>query len=73
MNLCPYCHRRIHLSTSEDVEKMVEILYYEKKDFYDKMELNKYVGDDVLGWLKKLYLVNNEKSDSALTLPCDTL
>lgn len=73
MNLCPYCHRRIHLSTPEDVEKMVAILYREKKDFYDEMELNKYVGSDVLGWLKKLYLVNNESSDSVLTLPNDTL
>lgn len=56
VNLCPCCHRRIHHGMPEDVEKMVEYLYQEKKAFFDRFNVNQYLGSDVLGALKSLYL-----------------
>lgn len=58
--LCPYCHKRIHLGSAEDISKMLESIYEQKKDKSFLKEINQYIGTkDVLAWLMSIYAVNN--------------
>ncbi|MBQ7766333.1 MAG: hypothetical protein IJ397_05795 [Lachnospiraceae bacterium] len=63
IHLCPYCHRKIHLGTSEEIAFMLEEIYKIKKDFLKEKQINKFVSEDVLLWLKQIYNANVESDD----------
>lgn len=65
INLCPYCHRKIHHATPDVVSEMVEELYRQTKPFLDEHNLSEYIdGEDPLTWLKQMYKANNERADT---------
>lgn len=65
--LCPYCHRRIHLGTPQDVAEMLRAIYDSKKDLEYIKNISQYIGtDNVLAWLNEIYAVAREDKNELL-------
>ncbi len=65
--LCPYCHRRIHFGTPQEVSKMLQDIYNNKKSLAFMKNISRYINtDDVLAWLNKVYAVNSQEGKEFL-------
>lgn len=55
ITLCVCCHKKIHFGRPEEIEKMLKIIYEDKKKVLDE-KMKKYIGEqNVFDWVKKTY------------------
>ncbi len=59
INLCPFCHRKIHHGTPEEILEMIELIYKDKESFLKENNMNQLIGEeDILSWIKESYKAN---------------
>lgn len=69
INLCPFCHRKIHHGTPEEIMEMLELIYKDKEIFLKESNMNQLIDEeDILNWIKESLLMMQKKGEKYYVL-----